>query len=119
MWGTVGDPSRSGIFSQASRCSESTMGSPSDLVLTREQCRAVDHFTIHTLGIPGILLMENAGRNAAEQIVKWVDSPRTDPAKKPAARAAIICGKGNNGGDGFVIARHLLRHGWDTTIYLA
>src|SRR6185436_14333276 len=92
------------------------MSTKSSLTLTREQCRAVDRYAIEQLGIPGIVLMENAGRNAAELIAQWVR--RSDGDDRPP-RAAIICGKGNNGGDGFVIARHLLRPDWNVTVYLA
>ena len=47
--------------------------------------------------MPGIVLMENAGRGCAELLVRW----------ELGAESLICCGKGNNGGDGFVIARHL------------
>jgi NAD(P)H-hydrate epimerase len=83
------------------------------LILTREQCRQVDQYAIGGLRIPGAVLMENAGRGAAEQI------ERTTEGKVGRKRAAVIAGKGNNGGDGFVIARHLDRLGWDVAVYLA
>lgn len=65
--------------------------------LTREEVRAVDLRAIDEYGMTGLVLMENAGRSAAERLVELgVSGP------------VIICaGKGNNGGDGFVIARHL------------
>ena len=69
-------------------------------VLTREQMRAYDAHAIEALGVPGLLLMENAGRGAAEVIAELIDDDD--------AHVLIICGTGNNGGDGFVIARHLL-----------
>jgi len=61
--------------------------------------------------IPGIVLMENAGRGAAEVISNAFPDIRNK-------RIAIIAGKGNNGGDGFVIARHLLNHGISVKIFL-
>jgi NAD(P)H-hydrate epimerase len=65
--------------------------------LTRQQVREVDRRAIEELGVPSIVLMENAGRGAAELLQKLgIHGP-----------VAICCGKGNNGGDGFVIARHL------------
>jgi hydroxyethylthiazole kinase-like uncharacterized protein yjeF len=85
------------------------------LSLTREQTRAVDRYAIEVWGIPGVVLMENAGRNAAEHIVRW--ARRLPQTARP--RVAIICGKGNNGGDGFVIARHLVRAGFDVHVFLA
>lgn len=65
--------------------------------LSREQVRRVDQITIDQYGVPGVVLMENAGRGAAE-IIQSV---------APDGRIAILCGKGNNAGDGYVIARHL------------
>ncbi len=78
--------------------------------LTREQVREVDRIAIEELGIPGIVLMENAGRNAAHEILD---------AFSPIARAVLFCGTGNNGGDGFVIARHLANAGVPVHIALA
>ena len=67
-------------------------------VVTRAQVREVDRRAIEDLDIPGIVLMENAAKNAARIIL--------DVLPKDGA-VAIVCGRGNNGGDGFAIARHL------------
>lgn len=76
--------------------------------LTRDEVREVDRRAIEELGLPGIVLMENAGRGAAELLIQLgVDGPVT-----------IVAGKGNNGGDGFVIARHLANHGFDVRVLL-
>jgi len=72
--------------------------------LTREQVRAIDHRAIEELGIPGIVLMENAGRGAAQIIIERYSGAAGGPH-------VVVCGGGNNGGDGFVIARHLANHG--------
>ena len=69
-------------------------------VLTPEEMREVDRRTIE-LGIPGIVLMENAGHRVVEFLASRF-------APLSAQRIVILCGKGNNGGDGFVIARQLL-----------
>lgn len=74
-------------------------------VLTAVQMQAVDRQTIDEIGIPGVVLMENAGRGVADEIEQ-----RFASADSP--RALIMAGKGNNGGDGYVIARHLLDYGW-------
>jgi NAD(P)H-hydrate epimerase len=67
------------------------------MFLSREECRAVDRRAIEEFGVPGVVLMENAGRGAAELLLTLgIHGP-----------VAICCGPGNNGGDGFVIARHL------------
>lgn len=91
--------------------------------LTREQCRAVDRYAIEELAIPGVVLMENAGRNAADLIAGWMAERRAamaDTAAEPMnGRVCIVCGRGNNGGDGFVIARHLAIRGCDVAIDLA
>ena len=72
--------------------------------VTREVMRELDRTAIEEIGIPGVVLMENAGRNVTEAVLAMLP----DPA---AATVFIFCGKGNNGGDGFVIARHLHNHG--------
>ncbi len=74
--------------------------------LSREEVRAVDRRAIEEFCMPGVALMENAGRNAAEWL--W----ETELANRSASKKVVICaGKGNNGGDGFVIARHLENRG--------
>jgi NAD(P)H-hydrate epimerase len=67
------------------------------MYLSREQVRAIDRGAIEEFGVPGVVLMENAGRGAAEVLLSL-------GARGPVV---VCCGKGNNGGDGFVIARHL------------
>jgi NAD(P)H-hydrate epimerase len=69
--------------------------------LTREQVREVDRLAIEELGMPGILLMENAGRGAAE-LARRLLGRGPEPGL-----ALVLCGAGNNGGDGWVVARHL------------
>jgi len=69
--------------------------------LSREQVRALDRRAIDEFGVPGVILMENAGRGAAEVLMSL----------GVQGSVAVCCGKGNNGGDGFVIARHLDLHG--------
>jgi NAD(P)H-hydrate epimerase len=70
--------------------------------LSRNQVREVDRWAIEDIGIPGAVLMENAARNAVD--VLWLKYFETGLAE----RAVIVCGPGNNGGDGFAIARHLV-----------
>lgn len=81
--------------------------------LTRDEVRDVDRRAIEDFGLPGIVLMENAGRNAATTIHSLVTNDG------PTGRVAIVCGKGNNGGDGFVIARHLENLGHEVRLLLA
>ncbi len=87
------------------------MSTPNEkpIVLTRAQVREVDRRAIEEFGIPGIVLMENAGRNAAALVAEW---------SKPGDQVAIVCGPGNNGGDGFVIARHLSNAGMEVVCLL-
>lgn len=68
-------------------------------ILTAAQMREVDRKTID-LGIPGLILMENAGHRVVELLVE-----RFNPLNRQ--RIVVLCGKGNNGGDGFVVARQL------------
>ena len=76
--------------------------------LTRSQVRSIDAQAIADYGLPGIVLMENAGRGAAEILVEL----------KAQGPVVICAGKGNNGGDGFVIARHLELFGVETRVLL-
>ena len=73
-------------------------------VVTGEEMRRIDRRAIEVLGIPGTTLMENAGRGAAEVI-----ADRFSPVA--GKKILVVCGKGNNGGDGFVCARHLAAAG--------
>lgn len=73
-------------------------------VLTREQVRAVDVRAVEHYGMLGVVLMENAGRGAAECIDRLARERFPGDA---AGVVSILCGKGNNAGDGYVIARHL------------
>ena len=73
--------------------------------------READRRTIDDIGIPAAVLMENAGR----QVVAAMESSFSD---MPTSRVAILCGRGNNGGDGLVIARTLREHHVDVGVYL-
>ncbi len=81
------------------------------VTLTREQVREVDRLAIEELGIPGVVLMENAGRNATDIIQRYMQQRGAE-----LESALILCGGGNNGGDGYVIARHLYNRGVHVTI---
>ncbi|MEW5702352.1 MAG: NAD(P)H-hydrate dehydratase [Candidatus Zixiibacteriota bacterium] len=88
---------------------------PIDLppILTPEQMRAVDGRAIQGMGIPGLTLMEDAGRGIATRIrERLFDGECRDK------RIGIVCGRGNNGGDGFVIARYLAEAGASVSIHL-
>lgn len=79
-----------------------------DFFLSREQVRELDRRAIEEYGVPGIVLMENAGRGCAELLM------RLNPERLPTV---ILCGPGNNGGDGFVIARHLDNARWPIEVW--
>jgi NAD(P)H-hydrate epimerase len=79
--------------------------------LSTEQVRSVDAWAARTLGLPGIILMENAGRSVAEVLTSLVATPPEKPV-------LILCGPGNNGGDGLVMARHLHGAGWPVFVVL-
>ena len=77
-------------------------------VLSRKQVRAVDRIAIEEYGMPGVVLMENAARGCVDLLLEQgVPGP-----------VAVCAGKGNNGGDGFAIARHLANRGIDVRILL-
>jgi len=82
-------------------------------IVTSNEMRELDRRTIEEIGIPGVVLMENAGRGAADALVRHY----ADLAPGPVV---VFAGKGNNGGDGYVIARRLLDRGWNVrTVVLA
>lgn len=114
-------------------------------VLTRAQMRAFDRYAIETCHVPGVVLMENAGRGAADVLSAMIEARRGttrrgdpgtisararafpvrhvrtpgQPATYPLeARVVVVCGTGNNGGDGFVVARHLYARGAEVEVYL-
>ena len=80
-------------------------------ILSVAEMREVDRLTTERYGIPSITLMENAGASVAEFIVRR----RPNFAQR---RIVVLCGKGNNGGDGFVVARHLRELGARPEVYL-
>lgn len=83
-----------------------------DYLVTSEEMRAFDTAAINDYGIPGIVLMENAGRSTFEIL----SSALSQPCVK--LKAVVVAGPGNNGGDGYVVARYLLNHGADVRTYL-
>src|SRR5687768_3041531 len=117
------------------------------LVLTREQVRRVDQIAIERYGMSGLVLMENAGRGVVDVLlaldpslmadsgpapsISWYGlgggaarlqaSPRPSPPHKGKGTSrgvVILAGRGNNAGDGFVIARHLKLRGVDAKVLL-
>ena len=86
--------------------------------LTREQVRELDRRAIDEFGIPGIILMENAGRAVADEVARlYAAGGPAGPAREDAA-VVILCGKGNNGGDGYVAARHLFNRGIVPSVFV-
>src|ERR1700674_1658987 len=78
------------------------------MMITRAQVRDLDRRAITEFGVPALVLMENAGRGAAELLLAvGIHGP-----------VAICCGKGNNGGDGLVMARHLQNRGVQVKVHL-
>jgi len=78
--------------------------------VTPDEMRHIDSFAINTIGIPGVVLMENAGRAVFEHAYNGM-AGRNVPA-------LVFCGRGNNGGDGFVVARHLINNNIETHVFL-
>src|SRR5262245_36592570 len=80
-------------------------------ILTPEQIREVDRLTTEKYGIPSLILMENAGMRVAEVLEDRFEDIED-------LTSAILCGKGNNGGDGFVVARQLIQKGCFPFVFL-
>jgi hydroxyethylthiazole kinase-like uncharacterized protein yjeF len=77
-------------------------------VVSAQQMRDIDRFTIQQIGIPSLVLMENAGAAVVREVEKrW-----------PCGKVVVLAGPGNNGGDGLVIARHLRNKGYKVTVWL-
>jgi len=80
-------------------------------ILNAAQMREADRFTIEEIGIPSLVLMENAGRQVVAAMEAAYES-------RLNGRVAVLCGRGNNGGDGFVVARTLLQRGIDAAVFV-
>ncbi|MDO8733789.1 MAG: NAD(P)H-hydrate epimerase [Elusimicrobiota bacterium] len=78
-------------------------------IISADEARGLDKIAVEKFSIPSIILMENAGKNTAEIILK----------KFHPQQVAIFCGGGNNGGDGFVIARHLFNNDVKVKVFTA
>jgi NAD(P)H-hydrate epimerase len=81
-------------------------------ILSVAEMQKLDQRAIQEIGIPSLILMENAGRGVAEIVMEKLG----DLASKK--KVAIFCGAGNNGGDGFVAARHIFNKGIKVGVYL-
>ncbi|OFW02206.1 MAG: hypothetical protein A3I61_15430 [Acidobacteria bacterium RIFCSPLOWO2_02_FULL_68_18] len=80
-------------------------------ILNAAQMREADRYTVEEIGIPSLVLMENAGR----QVVAALESAYE---ARLEGRVAVLCGRGSNGGDGFVVARTLIQRGIDAAVFL-
>lgn len=82
------------------------------LRLSREEVRSLDARAVAELGIPSLALMENAGRQAAERLCAALRAASLGGRRRgPPWRIGVVCGPGNNGGDGWVLARHVHKEG--------
>jgi hydroxyethylthiazole kinase-like uncharacterized protein yjeF len=79
--------------------------------ITPEKMRKIDRQTQEEFGIPATILMENAGRAVFQTAVEMLP-------EKQEKKVTVVCGRGNNGGDAFVAARHLMNNGIDVSIFL-
>jgi NAD(P)H-hydrate epimerase len=90
--------------------SESLPGGRVLRALTRQEVRELDRRAIEEFAVPGLLLMENAGRGAAVEAWDLL-------TERAGRRVVVLAGAGNNGGDGFVIARHLFNWGCAVSVF--
>ncbi|MDD5038152.1 MAG: NAD(P)H-hydrate epimerase [Dehalococcoidales bacterium] len=79
--------------------------------ITPEKMREIDRRTQEEFGIPATILMENAGRAVFQTAMEML-------SETTEKKATVVCGRGNNGGDGFVAARHLMNNGVDVSVFL-
>ncbi len=80
-------------------------------VVNAKQMQDLDKYTIEKIGIPGVVLMENAGRQVVEKMLDYFPNLKSQ-------KVVIICGKGNNGGDGLVISRYLATKNMEVEVLL-
>lgn len=80
-------------------------------LVTAATMREIDRATIQDFGVPGVILMELAGRGVADAALAML-------SRRPGGRVLVLCGTGSNGGDGFVAARILADHGFDVSVLL-
>src|SRR5579862_5056091 len=80
-------------------------------VVNSTQMREADRRTIDEIGIPSLVLMENAGR----QVVAAIEAMHGEMLER---QVAVLCGRGSNGGDGFVVARTLVQRGVSVLVFL-
>src|SRR5204862_8076014 len=80
-------------------------------ILNAAQMREADRRTIEDIGIPSLVLMENAGR----QVVATIEAMHGTLVDH---RVGVLCGRGSNGGDGFVVARTLLQRGCEVAVFV-
>ncbi|RPF42681.1 NAD(P)H-hydrate epimerase [Thermodesulfitimonas autotrophica] len=81
-------------------------------LVTAREMREIDRRAMEEYAIPGVVLMENAGRSVADAVERLLGG-------LGGKRVVVLCGKGNNGGDGFVAARHLLQRGATPKVFLS
>lgn len=81
-------------------------------IVTAQEMKYLDNITVLKYGVPSLALMENAGREVADIVRDILD-------KKKKHKVLCVCGKGNNGGDGFVCARHLFNNGYSVDVCIA
>lgn len=81
-------------------------------IVSNIQMKQLDRMTIEQYGIPGILLMENAGMAVFHEVLHHLQ-------RMEGKQVAIVCGRGNNGGDGFVVARQLFQQNMKVKVFIA
>ncbi len=80
-------------------------------IVTPKEMRTWEEMTMEQEGVPGLILMESAGMAVTEEAIREME-------QYDLKEAVIVCGKGNNGGDGFVIGRQLLLRGYKVHVLI-
>lgn len=88
-------------------------------IITTAQAKEIDRYSIEQLGMQSIVLMERAALKFTEHMIEWIESRKKENIDLSKRKLLVVCGSGNNGGDGMAVARMLSQAGYDCAVFFA